>query len=75
MTEHKTDNSLPDELPQAAVQTRKRQFSIVWLVPLVALLIGAWLVYKAFSENLPKRRGPGGRKDQDQVQGRRARAG
>jgi paraquat-inducible protein B len=53
MTESKTDNSLPGDLPQAAVQIRKRQFSIVWLVPLVALLIGAWLVYKAFSEKGP----------------------
>ncbi|MFM8331178.1 MAG: intermembrane transport protein PqiB [Candidatus Methylumidiphilus sp.] len=28
-------------------------FSLVWLIPLVALLIGAWLAYKTFSEQGP----------------------
>ena len=41
------------ELPEAVVTTRRRQISIVWVVPLVALLIGAWLVYKALSEKGP----------------------
>jgi paraquat-inducible protein B len=31
----------------------KRSFSIVWVVPLVALVIGGWLAYKAFSEKGP----------------------
>lgn len=30
-----------------------RSFSIVWIVPVVALLIGAWLAYKAVSEKGP----------------------
>jgi paraquat-inducible protein B len=30
-----------------------RSFSIVWIVPVVALLIGAWLAYKAMSEKGP----------------------
>lgn len=30
-----------------------RSFSIVWLVPLLALLIGGWLAYKAISEQGP----------------------
>jgi paraquat-inducible protein B len=30
-----------------------RSFSIVWIVPVVALLIGAWLAYKAISEKGP----------------------
>jgi len=42
-----------DELPEAVVSTRRRQISIVWVVPLVALLIGAWLVYKAVTEKGP----------------------
>jgi paraquat-inducible protein B len=42
-----------DELPEAEVQTRKRSVSIVWLVPIVAAIIGGWLVYKAFSEKGP----------------------
>jgi len=36
----------------AEVRTRKG-FSIVWLVPLVALAIGGWLVFKAVSEQGP----------------------
>jgi len=31
----------------------KRTFSIVWVVPIVALLIGGWLAYKAISEKGP----------------------
>lgn len=31
----------------------KRSISIVWIVPLVAVLIGAWLVYKAVTEKGP----------------------
>lgn len=42
-------NDAPDDIPEAVVQTR-RQISIVWLVPVVAILIGGWLAYKAISE-------------------------
>ncbi len=49
---------LPDlnDVPEAEVRSRKRHFSIsiVWLVPLVAVLIGSWLVYKALSEKGPE---------------------
>jgi len=38
--------------PTAEVRT-KRVFSIVWVVPIVALLIGAWLAYKTISEKGP----------------------
>jgi paraquat-inducible protein B len=31
----------------------RKQFSIVWVVPLVALLIGGWLAFKAISEKGP----------------------
>ena len=40
------------QAPQAKVQTR-RGFSIIWVVPIVALLIGGWLAYKAMSERGP----------------------
>lgn len=36
-----------------AVVQEKRKFSVVWVVPLVALIIGGWLVYKSFSEKGP----------------------
>ena len=36
--------------PEPEFRTKKRRISIVWLVPLIALAIGGWLVYKAISE-------------------------
>ncbi len=41
-----------DNLPESDIRPRSK-FSIVWLVPLVALLIGAWIAYKAWSEMGP----------------------
>jgi paraquat-inducible protein B len=40
------------ELPEIAVQ-RKRGISIVWLIPIVAALVGGWLTYKTISEKGP----------------------
>ena len=42
------------ELPEPVVRSGKRQVSIVWLVPVVAILIGGWLIYKAISEKGPE---------------------
>ena len=53
MTEQDAPKNENNELPEAVVTTRRRQISIVWVVPLVALLVGAWLVYKALSEKGP----------------------
>jgi len=39
-------------LPESNIQPRSR-FSIVWLVPLVAVVIGAWIGFKAWSEMGP----------------------
>ena len=48
---------MPDEnltdVPEVVVRPRRRVPSPVWLIPLVALLVGAWLVYQSWS-----RRGP-----------------
>ena len=41
-----------DTIPEAVVEQR-RGFSLVWLIPLVALLIGGWLAYKTISEKGP----------------------
>ncbi len=49
MTDH---SSLEPHAVPAAVQARRR-FSIVWIVPLVALVIGGWLAFKAISEKGP----------------------
>ncbi len=42
-----------DNLPEAELEEGKSRFSIVWLLPLVAVLIGGWLVYKTLSEEGP----------------------
>ncbi|NJN47969.1 MAG: MCE family protein, partial [Candidatus Competibacteraceae bacterium] len=41
-----------EPLPEAVVQTRSR-ISLVWLIPLVAAILGAWLAYKTYSEQGP----------------------
>ncbi|GAW86795.1 paraquat-inducible protein B [Bathymodiolus platifrons methanotrophic gill symbiont] len=41
-----------NNLPESNIQPRSK-FSIVWLVPMVAILIGAWIGYKAWSETGP----------------------
>ena len=46
------DESRFKDAPEAIVKMKK-QFSIVWVVPLVALLIGGWLAFKAISEKGP----------------------
>jgi len=48
------NNLEPDlsDLPQADVQSKK-QISIVWLIPVIAMLIGGWLAYKGLSEKGP----------------------
>ncbi len=40
------------QIPQAEIRT-KRSISIIWVVPLAALLIGGWMGYKAWSEQGP----------------------
>jgi paraquat-inducible protein B len=56
MSDSKKDVSDLSNLPEAEVRSPKRHFSIsiVWLVPLIAVLIGGWLVFKALSEKGPE---------------------
>ncbi len=42
------------EAPAASVRSLRRRFSLVWLVPVVAALIGGWLVVKALTEKGPE---------------------
>jgi paraquat-inducible protein B len=53
MSEEETRQEEVHALPEAVVSTRKHQISIVWVIPLVALIIGGWLIYKAVSEKGP----------------------
>ena len=41
-----------DELPEGIVAARSK-ISIVWIIPLLAVLIAAWLAFKAWSESGP----------------------
>ncbi len=41
------------QAPPSATVSRTRRISIVWLIPLVAALIGGWLAYKAVTEQGP----------------------
>ncbi|HFD80733.1 MAG TPA: MCE family protein [Gammaproteobacteria bacterium] len=43
-----------EQLPEAVVDEGGKGFSAVWLLPLVALLVGAWLAYKTLSEKGPE---------------------
>jgi len=52
MSEQNKNKPELQDLPQAVVQ-KKKQISIVWLVPIVAILIGGWLAYKGLSEKGP----------------------
>ena len=46
----KTAGSMPDDdIPEAVVKPRSG-ISIVWIIPIVAALIGAWVAYKSYSE-------------------------
>ncbi len=42
-----------NDLPESHIRARAK-FSIVWLVPIIAILIGAWIGYKTWSEIGPK---------------------
>jgi paraquat-inducible protein B len=42
-----------EEIP-AVVDEERKGFSVVWLLPVVALLLGGWLVYKTYAEKGPE---------------------
>ena len=74
---------LPPNLPDPEIEPRSRWLpSLVWVIPLIAALIGIALVIKSVTEKGPtititlhQRRRPRARQDQGQVQGRRRRLG
>jgi len=53
MTEENSPETGATAIPEAVLRP-ERSFSIIWLVPLVAALIGGWLVYKTLSERGPE---------------------
>lgn len=52
MSEENSEMRHEETAPAAIVKTG-RTLSIIWVVPIVALLIGGWLVFKAWSEQGP----------------------
>ena len=52
MNEQQIEETIASGTAQAVVQTKK-SVSIVWIVPLVALLIGGWLAYRAITGKGP----------------------
>jgi len=52
MSEENSEMKHAEQAPEAVVQT-KRSFSIIWVVPIIALLIGGWLTFKAMTEKGP----------------------
>ena len=53
MTEHYTHEPPAEQLPQAVVVQPRGRISVVWIIPLVAAVIGVWLAYKTYSEEGP----------------------
>jgi len=52
MTEKKS-TAISDEIPEANLKTREKSISPVWVIPIVAALMGGWLVFKgAIEENV-----------------------
>ena len=52
MSDDSPNQPRAEDLPEVAIGKR-RGFSIVWLIPLVATLIGAWLAYTTLTEMGP----------------------
>lgn len=52
MNEASAEEKQSARLPQAQVKLG-RSFSVIWVVPLLTLLMGGWLVYEALSEKGP----------------------
>ncbi len=53
MNEGNSEMKHVKQAPEAQIQT-KRSFSIIWVVPIIALLIGGGLAFKAMSEKGPE---------------------
>jgi paraquat-inducible protein B len=52
MNERSEQDKAEDGMNELVVE-KTRGLSLVWLIPLVALLIGGWLAYKTISESGP----------------------
>ncbi len=53
MTDSPDDTSTPGQIPDAVVAER-RGFPLVWLIPIVAAVIGGWLAFTTIMEQGPE---------------------
>ena len=53
MSEERSDPTARPAVAEAVVETRGRRPSMVWLIPLVAALVGGFVAWRAFSERGP----------------------
>lgn len=52
MSKQQTDSPELDTIPDVAIKTRSG-LSVIWLIPLAAIVIGGWIAYKTISERGP----------------------
>ncbi len=52
MNELPTESAVDEAIPEPEIQ-KGRRFSVIWLIPLLAALIGAWLAVKTIRETGP----------------------
>lgn len=53
MSEPGSKKLLPEDLPEPVVRSPKNRISLVWVIPLLAAVIGAWLAYRGITERGP----------------------
>ncbi len=52
MSNHQADTTETDTIPDVKIKARSG-LSIIWLIPLVAFIIGGWIAYKTITERGP----------------------
>jgi len=50
----KNSELLDEAIEEAVWENKGRRISVVWIVPIVALIVGAWLIYQNLSEKGPQ---------------------
>jgi paraquat-inducible protein B len=53
MPDRNNDSLEDNQIPTAIMETRNRRISIVWLIPIIALLVGIWLAYTTIAKMGP----------------------
>ena len=48
------DRPASDETPEEPIVKRSRSFSPIWIIPIIAALLGLWLAFKYYSTQGPE---------------------